>query len=140
MSTTLNKIGTSKTMMFIVAALIACIAVYGMMNVSGVAHAADAFGKIDLNGSKVSSSTSLDKGIYKDMNTVLTIVLSIGGAIVIGSLIFAGVKLSTAQTNPQNRTQGFIGLAMALFGGWVVYKCLDLAGWIKGFGTTDSTT
>ena len=71
--------------------------------------------------------------LFDDMNTMLTVCVGVGGFIVIFSIIFAGIKLATAQSNPQNRTQGLIGLGMALLGGWVVYKCIDLAGWIQGF-------
>ena len=95
--------------------------------------ASAAFKHVDLGGSKVGSK-STTAGLFKDINFILVTVLGIAGAIVIACIIFAGVKLATAQGNPQNRTQGFIGLGMAFIGGWVVYKCLEIAGWIKGFG------
>lgn len=98
------------------------------------AHAA--FSKINVNGKQVSNTTTVDNGIFADMNTILMVGLGIGGFVVIACIIFAGAKLATAQGNPQARTQGFIGLGMAFIGGWVVYKCLEIAGWIKGFGST----
>jgi Type IV secretion system pilin len=133
MTAVLSKLNQSKIVTFILAALIACVAVYGIVDASAV-DANSAFDKINIGGEKVDSGTKLDDGLYNDMNTILTVFLSIAGFIVIACLIFAGVKLATAQNNPQNRTQGFIGLGMALLGGWIVYKALDLAGWIKGFG------
>lgn len=91
-----------------------------------------AFSKITVGGNKVGEANA--NGIYGDMNTILTTVLAIAGFVVVACIIFAGAKLATAQGNPQARTQGFIGLGMAFIGGWVVYKCLAIAGWIKGFG------
>lgn len=72
-------------------------------------------------------------GIFNSLNYGLALILGVAGFVVVGGIIFAGAKLSTAGS-PQARTQGFIGLGMALFGGWVVYRCLHIAGWIKGFG------
>lgn len=95
--------------------------------------ASAAFGKISVDGKGVSEVNTTD-GIYSDMNTLLTVILSVAGFVVVAALIFAGVKIATAQGNPQARTQGFVGLAVAFIGGWIVYKCLTVAGWIKGFG------
>ncbi|MCK6259528.1 hypothetical protein LCY76_23435 [Fictibacillus sp. KIGAM418] len=73
-------------------------------------------------------------GLFKDMNALLTTIMFFAGFWVIACLIFAGTKLSAAQTNPQARAQAFGGLAMACVGGWVVYKCLTIAGFVQGFG------
>lgn len=132
MTAALSNVNKSKVIMFVLAALVACVAVFGVMDAT-VVDANSAFDKINVGGEKV-TQTSVDKGLYDDMNTLLTVFLAIAGFIVVACLVFAGVKLATAQNNPQNRTQGFIGLGMALLGGWIVYKALDLAGWIKGFG------
>ena len=75
------------------------------------------------------------EGLFDDMNALLIIVLSLAGFWIIFCIIFAGAKLASSQGNPQNRTQGFIGLGMALIGGFVIYKCLEIAGWIEGFGS-----
>ena len=94
-----------------------------------------AFEKINVNGKGVKPETGNNaQGFFNQANNLLYIVLAFGGFWVVACIIFAGVKLSSAQGNPQNRTQGFIGLAMALLGGFVVYKALDLAGWVAGLG------
>ncbi|MFL0365235.1 hypothetical protein ACH0BF_19715 [Pseudobacillus sp. 179-B 2D1 NHS] len=85
------------------------------------------------------ASASLSKAVdssnfFNSMNFGLGIILGLAGFVVVGSIIFAGVKLASAQGNPQARTQGFIGLAVAFIGGWIVYRCLYMAGWIAGFG------
>ncbi|MEX3623684.1 hypothetical protein [Viridibacillus arvi] len=134
MTSLLSKVKAPKAIMVAFAAVLACMLVFGVVDAS-IADANGAFDKIDLGGKKVGTGKDLDKGLYKDMNVMLTVFLSIAGFVVIACLLFAGVKLATAQNNPQNRTQGFIGLGMALLGGWIVYKALDLAGWIKGFGS-----
>lgn len=128
-----RKNNSMKVMLLLGAATMALALFYGLVDTS-VAEAA--FGKINVGGKGVGGGKSLDEGLFKDMNTILLIVLSIAGFMVVACLIFAGVKLATAQGNPQNRTQGFIGLGMAILGGWVVYKALDLAGWIKGISGT----
>jgi FtsH-binding integral membrane protein len=71
---------------------------------------------------------------YEYMNTILYISVGVGGFLVIFSIISAGIKLASAQNNPANRTQGIIGLAFALLGGYMVYKSVEIAGWFSGFG------
>lgn len=66
------------------------------------------------------------------MNTILQVAVVIGGFMVVASIIGAGVKLANSQNNPQNRTAGIIGLIFAFLGGYMVYKSLDIAGWISG--------
>jgi len=44
------------------------------------------------------------------------------------------MKLSGSQGNPQNRTQGFIGLAMAGIGVFVIVQAKVIAGYFAGFG------
>ncbi|AJI08757.1 MULTISPECIES: hypothetical protein [Bacillus cereus group] len=92
------------------------------------------FSGVDAGGQKVTVQNNAKSGIFKDMNGLLIIAMGLAGFVVIFALIFAGVKLATAQGNPQNRTQAFIGLGVACVGGWVVYKCLVIAGWVGGFG------
>lgn len=134
MTASLTTVNKSKAIMLLMAAVIACVAIFGVMDGS-IVEANSAFDKINIGGETVSNSTGVEDGLYTDMNTLLTVFLAIAGFVVVACLVFAGVKLATAQNNPQNRTQGFIGLGMALLGGWIVYKALELAGWIKGFGT-----
>ncbi|WP_374717713.1 hypothetical protein [Neobacillus sp.] len=76
-----------------------------------------------------------NNGIYKDLENIVYLTMAVGGFWVILCLLFAGMKLSAAQGNPQNRTQGFIGLAMASIGLFVIVKAYDIAGWIAGFGS-----
>lgn len=75
-----------------------------------------------------------NSGIYDDLDKVVYFIMALGGFWILLCLVFAGVRLSAAQGNPQSRTQGFIGLGMAFLGGWVILKAYDIAGWIAGFG------
>jgi hypothetical protein len=76
-----------------------------------------------------------NSSIYGDLNNVVYLVMAVGGFWVLMCLIFAGMKLSAAQGNPQARTQGFIGLAMAGLGLFIIVKAYTIAGWIAGFGS-----
>lgn len=129
-----EKISVTKMTVILLATIVSLSIVFGVIDAS-IANAA--FENINIGGKTVADATKLDEGLFKDMNVVLMIFLSIAGFVVIACLIFAGVKLATSQGNPQGRTQGFIGLGMALLGGWVVYKALDLAGWIKGISSSE---
>lgn len=75
-----------------------------------------------------------NSSIYNDLDNIIYLIMAVGGFWVIACLLFAGMKLSAAQGNPQLRTQGFIGLAMAAIGLFVIVKSYDIAGWIAGFG------
>lgn len=75
-----------------------------------------------------------DSGIYTDLDNIIYFIMAIGGFWVIACLIFAGMRLSAAQGNPQARTQGFIGLAMSALGLFIIVKAYDIAGWVAGFG------
>lgn len=69
---------------------------------------------------------------YEYMNTILTVAVAIGGFLVVASIIASGVRLAKSQGNPQERTAGIIGLIFAFFGGYMVYKAIDIAGWLSG--------
>lgn len=74
-------------------------------------------------------------GLFNDLDTLVGIVIAFGGFWIILCLIFAGIKLASAQGgNPQARTSGFVGIGMAFIGGWVIMKAYDIAGFIAGFG------
>lgn len=75
-----------------------------------------------------------DSSIYEDLDSIIYFIMAIGGFWVIACLLFAGMRLSAAQGNPQARTQGFIGLVMAAVGLFVIVKAYDIAGWVAGFG------
>lgn len=75
-----------------------------------------------------------NSSIYSDLDSIIYLIMAVGGFWVIACLLFAGMKLSAAQGNPQARTQGFIGLAMAAIGLFIIVKSYDIAGWIAGFG------
>jgi NADH:ubiquinone oxidoreductase subunit 2 (subunit N) len=68
---------------------------------------------------------------YEYMNTILTVAITLGGFLVVFSIIASAIKLASSQNNPQNRTAGIIGLVFSLLGGYMVYKALDIAGWIS---------
>lgn len=70
---------------------------------------------------------------YEQMNIILYVALGLGGFMVLFSIIMAGIKLSTAQSNPANRTQGILGLVFALLGGYMVYKSMDIAGYLSSW-------
>lgn len=79
---------------------------------------------------------SLDNpALVKDLNSLVNLIMIIGGFWVISWLLFAGMRLASSQGNPQNRTQGFIGLAMAALGLFIIVKAYDIAGWVAGFGS-----
>lgn len=82
----------------------------------------------------VKGSDITKSSIYSDMDNIIYFIMAVGGFWVIGCLLFAGMKLSAAQGNPQARTQGFIGLAMSALGMFVIVKAYDIAGWVAGFG------
>ncbi|MFT9496924.1 MULTISPECIES: hypothetical protein [Bacillota] len=73
--------------------------------------------------------------IYKDLDTIVYLVMAVGGFWVLLCLLFAGMKLAAAQGNPQARTQGFVGLAMSALGLFIIVKAYDIAGWVAGFGS-----
>lgn len=63
---------------------------------------------------------------YTDMNKILTIATFIGGFMVVIGIIRSGMKLASAQDNPQNRTAGIIGLCFAFLGGYLIFKAVDI--------------
>jgi hypothetical protein len=93
---------------------------------------------VDKEGWKKSGITSggslKDSTIYTDLENIVYFIMAIGGFWVIACLLFAGMKLSAAQGNPQARTQGFVGLAMSALGMFVIVKAWEIAGWVAGFG------
>jgi hypothetical protein len=92
----------------------------------------------DTNGWQKSGITSKgdlkNSTIYTDLDNIIYFLMAIGGFWVIACLLFAGMKLSAAQGNPQARTQGFVGLAMSALGMFVIVKAYEIAGWVAGFG------
>ncbi|MBU8908090.1 hypothetical protein KH400_15895 [Desertibacillus haloalkaliphilus] len=66
------------------------------------------------------------------MGNLVTVVQVLGGFWVVLCIMFAGMKLSAAQgSNPQARTAGFIGIAMAFIGGFVIIQAHSIAGYIS---------
>ncbi|MEI5919410.1 hypothetical protein ACMHYP_23210 [Bacillus cereus] len=125
---------------FLLALTLMATVLCGGLSVMSTAPVADAgskvFSGIDTggDGGTVNVSNNAKDGIFGSMNGLLIVVMGVAGFGVIFCLIFAGLKLAAAQTNPQARTQGFVGLGVACIGAWVVYKCLVIAGWVGGFG------
>ena len=70
---------------------------------------------------KVYQKLTTTDGIYSDMNTLLTVILSVAGFVVVAALIFAGVKdCYCHRESTGSYTPGFVGLAVAFIGGWIV--------------------
>lgn len=115
--------------------LLIVLAVVGFLFVFDVGTSYASTGAFDhVNG--VSNSRNTETAVYSDLNKLVNIVMAVGGFWILACLIFAGIRLSSAQGNPQARTQGFIGLGMAAIGGWIVVQARTIAGWIGGFGAT----
>ncbi|GLO68307.1 MULTISPECIES: hypothetical protein [Oceanobacillus] len=122
----------NKSVFMLVISLLAVFCLLFVFEASTVNAATGAFDEV----SGVSNSGGTEDAVYNDLNRLVNIVMAVGGFWVLACLIFAGIKLSGAQGNPQNRTQGFIGLGMAAVGGWVVVQARTVAGWIGGFGAS----
>lgn len=113
--------------------LLVLFAIFLAFNINVIETSANgAFDQVD----GVTESRNTENAVYSDLNRLVNIVMAVGGFWVLACLIFAGIKLSGAQGNPQNRTQGFIGLAMAAVGGFVVVQARTIAGWVGGFGAS----
>ncbi|MGG1594753.1 hypothetical protein [Terribacillus sp. DMT04] len=127
----MNSLTSKKPMLTrALVALVMVAAVFALMSINPDIASANAWEKAGITpDGDVESS-----GVYDDLSSLVTIVIVFGGFWVLLCLIFAGMKLSSSQGNPQNRTAGMIGLAFAAVGGLVIYKAYDLAGWIAGFG------
>lgn len=83
----------------------------------------------------INTSSNVDAaGLYDDLNSIVFLIMAIGGIWTIACLVFAGMRLSAAQGNPQARTQGLIGIAMAALGLFVIVKAYDIAGWVASLG------
>lgn len=109
--------------------------VLGLLFTFNIEPASATTGAFDeVNG--VSNSSDTEDAVYTDLNKLVNVVMAVGGFWILACLVFAGIKLSSAQGNPQARTQGFIGLGMAAVGGWIVVQARTIAGWIGGFGAT----
>lgn len=92
--------------------------------------AKDALGDVGIN-----TSTNVEAaGLYEDLNSIVYIIMAVGGIWTIACLIFAGMRLSAAQGNPQARTQGLIGIAMAALGLFIIVKAYDIAGIVASMG------
>ncbi|MFD1736277.1 hypothetical protein ACFSCX_06820 [Bacillus salitolerans] len=99
----------------------------------------DAAAKVDisdaLSKSGISSGNSLETaGLFKDLNTIVGIIIAIGGFWIIGCLVWGGMTLAGAGGNPQKRTEGFIKLSMVLVGAYIIVKAYDIAGYITNIG------
>jgi hypothetical protein len=83
----------------------------------------------------VKSATKVDATqIYKDLNSIVSLIFYGAGFFSLIALIFAAVLLSTAGNNPTKRSGGFAALSMACLGGWVLYKATSIAQWLGHFG------
>ncbi|NRD81035.1 hypothetical protein HPT25_27335 [Bacillus sp. BRMEA1] len=82
-----------------------------------------------------SSTTSASSGLFKDLTSLVNVVMAFGGFWIIACLVWGGMTLAGSGGNPQKRTEGFIKLALVFVGGWIIMKSYTIAGWVAGFGS-----
>ncbi|OUB88478.1 hypothetical protein BK784_28600 [Bacillus thuringiensis serovar medellin] len=87
----------------------------------------EAFKDINVFDSKQGSKPSSDT--FKKFNSLLVLAITVGGFVVLANIIIAGMKITASISNPALRTNGIIGLICAIFGGWMLYKCMSIVGW-----------
>jgi beta-lactamase regulating signal transducer with metallopeptidase domain len=80
------------------------------------------------------NSTAGQNEIAQDAQQIMNVLYIVSGFWILACFIFAGLKLSAAQGNPQNRTQGLVGLAFAGVGAIVVFQAQQIAGYIASLG------
>lgn len=122
----------TKSTVIIALALLVTFSILFAVNVTPAHANTGAFDYVE----GVAESGDTEDAVYADLNRLVNIVMAVGGFWVLACLIFAGIKLSGAQGNPQSRTAGFVGLGMAAVGGFVVVQARTIAGWVGGFGAT----
>lgn len=93
-----------------------------------------------INGINVTNGTVGTQGSLNDINpyvqTTLYLIYGIAGAITLGAIIFAGVRIGTAGGNPQRRTQGWAALGVACVGAVVIGAAAVFHGMLIHFGST----
>lgn len=125
----MKKLSLKRVIPSLATAIYACYALFAT-SIPAFAASPNSWSKAGItSGGSIKDST-----IYNSLNDIVYLVMAVGGFWVIICLLFAGMKLSAAQGNPQARTQGFIGLAMAAIGLFIIVKSYTIAGWIAGFG------
>lgn len=81
-----------------------------------------------------SNSTAGQNELIKDANSIMIVIYILSGFWILICFIYAGLKLSASQGNPQNRTAGLIGLAFAGVGAFIVFQAQQIAGYIASLG------
>lgn len=78
-------------------------------------------------------SRDLDSTIGSVIKTIIRFLAGIAGVILLGKLVFDGMKLMTSSGNPQTRTEAIHGIMWSLGGGIVAIGAYVFAGVIVGF-------
>lgn len=79
--------------------------------------------------------------MVSNLQNVVYAIAAVGGVIVIGSIVYSGIKLSLASGgNPQARTQAIIGICCAGAGAFVIYKATTIAGWFVNISSGSTAT
>lgn len=86
------------------------------------------------DGAGISSKTDATADLKKDLNGVITFVLTIGGLWSIFWLIVGAMMLQGSAGNPQKRGQGIACLVCAAIGIFIMVKVYDVASWISNLG------
>lgn len=121
---------TNKKQLVIFGLMTALTLIIALFTPESALAAQDAWGKAGITP----DGNIKNNGVFKDLQTLVWLVMAVGGFWVIVWIIIGGMVLSGSNGNPQRRTAGMASLACSLLGGWVIYKCYDIAGYIAGFG------
>jgi len=107
-----------------------CIFMGAMLySISVFADTSNPWGDIGIEGGNADTS-----GLLNELDGWVMFFLALGGLWIVASLIFAGIRLAAAQTNPQSRSQAFIGLAMVFVGGVIIYNAWTFASYMTSLG------
>jgi hypothetical protein len=120
------------------AVLVAFVAVVGLaFSQPSQADASSVDAKTYLQKSGIQTQGSSSAGqdeLVKDANQIMIVIYILSGFWILICFIYAGLKLSASQGNPQNRTAGLIGLAFAGVGAFIVFQAQQIAGYIASLG------
>lgn len=119
-----------------------CVSALMVSIVLGISQSTIAYAEVDLKEAEKSMNAFKDINVFETkegtkppaesvsrLNSLLILALTVGGFVVVYNLIISGMKLSASMNNPQARSNAVIGLLGSFFGGWMLYKCLDIVGW-----------
>lgn len=72
--------------------------------------------------------------VTDDLNGAIILLVALAAIWIIACIIFAAMKISGAQGNPQKRVEGIVGLAFAGLGAWVIFNAYNIYGWFSNIG------